>query len=82
MTARADRLIKRAKSPGSSSSLRSSYPASSARVFVDALERLNYSVESLLGDAGSVERIWMTRTRAYRVRPGARCFAKRSHYGR
>ena len=34
------------------SSVRSSYPASSARVFVDALERLNYSVESLLGDAG------------------------------
>jgi hypothetical protein len=52
MTARADRLTKRAKTAGSPSSLRSSYPASSARVFVDALERLNYSVESLLGDAG------------------------------
>ncbi len=31
---------------------------------------------------GSVERIWMTRTRAYRVRTGARCFARRSHSGR
>ena len=51
MTARADRLTKRAKTAGSPSSLRSSYPASSARVFVDALERLNY-VEALLGDAG------------------------------
>jgi hypothetical protein len=52
MTARADRLTKRAKTAGSPSSLRSSYPARSARVFVDALERLDYSVESLLGDAG------------------------------
>ena len=52
MTARADRLTKRAKTAGSASSVRSSYPASSARVFVDALERLNYSVESLLCDAG------------------------------
>ena len=52
MTARADRLTKRAKTAGSASSLRSSYPASSARVFVDALERLNYSVEPLLSDAG------------------------------
>jgi hypothetical protein len=48
MTARADRLTKRAKTPALASSVRSSYPASSARVFVDALERLNYSVESLL----------------------------------
>src|SRR5687768_2944484 len=47
MTARADRLTKRAKTAGSASSVRSSYPASSARVFVDALERLNYSVEPL-----------------------------------
>jgi hypothetical protein len=45
-------LTKRATTAGSASSLRSSYPASSARVFVDALERLNYGVESLLGDAG------------------------------
>jgi hypothetical protein len=52
MTARADRLTKRAKTAGLASSVRLSYPASSARVFVDALERLNYSVESLLGDAG------------------------------
>ncbi len=52
MTARADRLTKRAKNAGSASSVRSSYPASSARVFVEALERLNYSVESLLCDAG------------------------------
>jgi AraC-like DNA-binding protein len=52
MTARADRLTKRAKIAGSASFVRSSYPASSARVFVDALERLNYKVESLLCDAG------------------------------
>ena len=52
MTARADRLAKRAKTAALASSVRSSYPASSARVFVDAFERLNYSVESLLGDAG------------------------------
>ena len=53
MTARADRLATRAKTPAPSR-FRSvvSYPASSARVFVDALERLNYSMESLLGDAG------------------------------
>jgi hypothetical protein len=71
MTARADRLTKRAKTAGAPGSLRSSYPASSARVFVDALERLNYSVDSLLSDAGIRGPIWMTRTRAYRVRPGA-----------
>jgi hypothetical protein len=51
MTARADRLTKRAKTAGSPRSLRSSYPASNARVFVDALERLNYGVESLLAGA-------------------------------
>jgi AraC-like DNA-binding protein len=52
MTARADRLTKRAKTAGSAGSVRPSYPASSARVFVDALERLNYSVEPLLANAG------------------------------
>jgi hypothetical protein len=51
MTERADRLTKRAKT-AASPSVRSSYPASSARVFVDALERLNYSVDALLSDAG------------------------------
>ena len=50
MTARADRLTKRAKTAGSAG--RPSYPASSARVFVDGLERLNYSVEALLAHAG------------------------------
>lgn len=48
MTVRADRLAKRAKTAGSASSVRSSFPASSASVFVDAPERLNYRVESLL----------------------------------
>jgi len=52
MTARADRLTKRAKSPDRAGSGRSSYPASSARVFVDALERLHYRMEPLLADAG------------------------------
>jgi AraC-like DNA-binding protein len=52
MTARAGGLTKRAKTAGSGSSVPSSCPSSSARVFVDALERLNYRVESLLGDAG------------------------------
>ena len=52
MTARADRLTKRAKTPDQAGSARSSYPASSARVFVDALERLDYSMEPLLANAG------------------------------
>ena len=52
MTARADRLTKRAKSPDRAGSRRSSYPASSARVFVDALERLHYRMDPLLADAG------------------------------
>ena len=52
MTARADRLTKRAKTPRQAAFLRSSYPASSARVFVDALERLNYCMEPLLAHAG------------------------------
>jgi AraC-like DNA-binding protein len=52
MTARAGGLTKRAKTAGSGSSFSSSCPASSARVFVDALERLNYRVEVLLDDAG------------------------------
>ena len=77
MTARADRLTKRAKTPDQAGSVRSSYPASSVRVFVDALERLDYCMEPLLATPVSVERIWMTRTRAYRVRSGARCFAER-----
>jgi AraC-like DNA-binding protein len=52
MTARADRLTTRAKTRDGAGSVRSSYPASSARVFVDALERLNYTVEPLLANAG------------------------------
>ena len=52
MTARADCLTKRAKIHIRAGSGRSSYPASSARVFVDARERLNYCMESLLADAG------------------------------
>ncbi len=52
MTARADRLTKRAKTPDRAGFVRSSYPASSARVFVDALERLNYRMEPLLATAG------------------------------
>jgi AraC-like DNA-binding protein len=51
MTARADRLTKRARAsdPGAS---QPSYPASSSRVFVDALERLGYRMEPLLAEAG------------------------------
>jgi AraC-like DNA-binding protein len=52
MTARADRLTSRANSPGSALVGPSSHPASSARVFVAALERLNCIVEPLLADAG------------------------------
>ena len=52
MTARADRLTKRAKTPDQRRSVRSSYPASSVRVFVDALERLGYRMEPLLASAG------------------------------
>jgi len=52
MTARADRLTKRAKTPDQAGSVRSSHPASSARVFVDALERLDYCMEPLLANAG------------------------------
>ena len=52
MTARADRLTHRANTSANAGSLRSSYPASSLRVFVDALERLNYRMAPLLADAG------------------------------
>jgi hypothetical protein len=52
MTARADRLTKRAKTPDQGGSGRSSYLASSVRVFVDALERLDYRIEPLLANAG------------------------------
>jgi hypothetical protein len=52
MTSRADRLTKRAKTPDRAGSVRSSYPASSARVFIDALERLNFCMEPLLDNAG------------------------------
>lgn len=52
MTARANRLTSRANSSGSALYRPSSHPASSARVFVAALERLSYSVEPLLADAG------------------------------
>ena len=52
MTARADRLTKRAKTSNRAGSVQSSLPASSLRVFVDALERLDYRMEPLLADAG------------------------------
>ena len=52
MTARADRLTTRATITTSAGSVRSSYPATSARVFVDALERLDYCMEPLLATAG------------------------------
>ena len=52
MTARADRLTKRAKTAEQTSSVRSSYPASSVHVFVDALERLGCRIEPLLASAG------------------------------
>ena len=52
MTARADRLTKRAKTPDQAGSVPSSHPASSVRLFVDALERLDYCMEPLLANAG------------------------------
>jgi AraC-like DNA-binding protein len=52
MTARADRLTMRAKAADHVGAVPSSYPASSLRVFVDALERLDYRVGPLLADAG------------------------------
>ena len=52
MTARADRLTGRAKTADHAGASRSSYPASSLRVFVDALERLDYCIGPLLADAG------------------------------
>lgn len=52
MTMRADRLTKRAKIADQTGSVRLSYPASSVRVFVDALGRLGYCMEPLLANAG------------------------------
>ena len=52
MTARADRLTKRANTPEPAGSDRSTYPASNIRVFVDALERLGYCLEPRLADVG------------------------------
>jgi len=52
MTARADRLTGRAKTADHAGASRSSYPASSLRMFVDALERLDYCIGPLLADAG------------------------------
>ena len=52
MTARADRLTHGAKTPDHTAFLRSSYPASSLRVFVDGLERLHYCMAPLLAEAG------------------------------
>jgi hypothetical protein len=51
MTTRADHLTRRAKTADHTGSVRS-YPASSVRVFVDALERLDYCIEPLLAGAG------------------------------
>ena len=77
MTARADRLTKRANPPDRAGSVPSSDPASTVRVFVDALERLDYRMEPCWPTPVSFERILVTRTRAYRVRSGSRCFAER-----
>jgi AraC-like DNA-binding protein len=52
MTARADRLTKRANRADREGSLPSSDPANTVRVFVDALERLDYRMERPLADAG------------------------------
>ena len=52
MPVHADRLTKRAKPPDHPDSVRSSHPASSARVFVAALERMGYCMEPLLEDTG------------------------------
>jgi hypothetical protein len=53
MTARADRLTHGARTPDNAGFVRSSYPASSLRVFVGALERLDYRMAPLLAEAGS-----------------------------
>ncbi len=52
MTARADRLTKRAKPADPKGSVPSTDPASTVRVFVDALERLDCRMERCLTDAG------------------------------
>jgi hypothetical protein len=52
---RADRLTKRAKTYDQPYSMRSSHPAGSARVFVDALERLGYCMEPCLSAPASIE---------------------------
>ena len=52
MTARADRLTHGARTPDNAGFVRSSYPASSVRVFVGALERLDYRMAPLLAEAG------------------------------
>jgi AraC-like DNA-binding protein len=52
MTVRADRLTQRATTPDNAGSVRSSYPASNVRVFVAAMERLDYHLEPLLAEAG------------------------------
>lgn len=52
MTARADRLTKRANPPDRAGSEPSSDPASTVRVFVEALERLEYPMDGLLANAG------------------------------
>ena len=71
MTARADRLTHGARTPDNAGSVRSSYPASSLRVFVGALERLDYRMAPLLAQGGTTKPIWMTRTRASRVKLGS-----------
>jgi AraC-like DNA-binding protein len=52
MTARADRLTKRANPADPEGSVPSSDPASTVRAFVEALERLDYRMERRLADAG------------------------------
>jgi hypothetical protein len=77
MTVRADRLTQRAKTPDQGRSVRSSYPAGSVRVFVQALKRLDYCMEPLLADAGIRRTELESQTRAYRVRPGTHYCAER-----
>ncbi len=52
MTVRADGLTKRAMTRDQTGAARPSYPAGSVRVFVHALERLDYCMTPLLANAG------------------------------
>jgi hypothetical protein len=52
MTARADRLTKRAKGVEGAAAAESSGPASLVRVLIEALDRLGYDIDPLLAEAG------------------------------